>query len=348
LEKTLHFWFDLENAPDVLFFYPIVSRLKSIGHRVSITFRDYSEVPQLMSLYGLQGKAVGVHAGKHMIMKVAIGLHRSFLLLHWAMGKRVDLAVGFGSRPLAVACGILRIPNATVFDYEHVSVGALKKFSNWIFVPQEVSLFNLAQKGIPASKIIQYAGLKEEVYTCFYEHKQGFLESLGLDKNKVIVTIRPPATKAHYHDLVSETICRKVLEKIASDSAVVAIFLRRDGDSTFDEFLDYNNIVNLNKPVDGLSLIVNSDLVISGGGTMIREAVLLGVPSYSTFTGTQGMVDECLSREGRLVLVRTPDEISKIVFKKRDRNLITKQNDTPVLNFFLSEFVRLAKKQSLR
>jgi uncharacterized protein len=52
--------------------------------------------------------------------------------------------------------------------------------------------------------------------------------------------------------------------------------------------------------VDAQSLIALSDLVVSAGGTMNREAVALGVPVYTTFAGRLGGVDEALLREGRL------------------------------------------------
>ena len=42
--------------------------------------------------------------------------------------------------------------------------------------------------------------------------------------------------------------------------------------------------------VDGPSLVSASDLVISAGGSMNREAVALGVPVYTTFQGRMGGV----------------------------------------------------------
>ena len=50
--------------------------------------------------------------------------------------------------------------------------------------------------------------------------------------------------------------------------------------------------------VDGLDMIWASDLVISGGGTMNREAAALGVPVYSIFRGKIGAVDQYLSEAG--------------------------------------------------
>ena len=52
--------------------------------------------------------------------------------------------------------------------------------------------------------------------------------------------------------------------------------------------------------VDGQSLVAGADLVVSAGGTMNREAVVLGTPVYTTFAGRMGGVDERLIAERRL------------------------------------------------
>ena len=62
-------------------------------------------------------------------------------------------------------------------------------------------------------------------------------------------------------------------------------------------------------PVNGLNLIWHSDLVVSGGGTMNREAAALGVPVYSIFRGKIGAVDRYLADTGRLTLLETPADV---------------------------------------
>ena len=54
------------------------------------------------------------------------------------------------------------------------------------------------------------------------------------------------------------------------------------------------------RAIDAQSLIAFSDLVVSAGGTMNREAVALGTPVWTTFEGRLGAVDERLIAEGRL------------------------------------------------
>lgn len=72
--------------------------------------------------------------------------------------------------------------------------------------------------------------------------------------------------------------------------------------------------------VDGLNLIWHSDLVISGGGTMNREAAALGIPVYSIFRGKTGAVDRYLAETGRLLMLETVADVnSKIKLIHRDK-----------------------------
>lgn len=344
MSEQLKFWFDLETAPDVLFFEPIAKQLRHLGHEVHTTCRDYSSVPELAELYGIAGEKVGKHAGTGKIGKIIVGLQRSYQLMRWHKGKNIDLAVGFGSRPLAVACGMLGLANATVYDYEHVSIGALNRFCQWIFVPQEVPLRPLIERGTPESKLVRFIGLKEEVYTGVYEPDSTLLERMGLDPERIIVTIRPPATLAHYHDHTSVEICNQILEDIAKQPELQCVLMTRDQDTTFNRFLEYDHINDIPFAVKGLDLIAISDAVISGGGTMVREAVALGVPAFSTFTGKQGAVDEHLSEEGRLHLIRKPEDVAKISYKKRETRSVSDYQKTEVRDFFVNKFIELAKQ----
>lgn len=339
----MNFWFDLENAPDVLFFEPIVRHLVKMNHNVFVTCRNYSNVPKLATLYGIPGQIVGFYGGKNIIAKYIVGLIRSFLLIKWSIGKKIDLAIGFGSRPLALTCRLIRIPNASIIDYEHVSVSDLIKLCNWIYIPEAVSLDYFIKQGEHRENIKKFPGLKEEVYTNLYIPNNKVLSQLGFEESKISVVIRPPAFSAHYHNHSSVVICKNILQNIATNSRINAILVGRDNDNSYNDFLNYNNVKQLVKPMKGLDLIAESDVVISGGGTMVREAVALGIPSYSIFTGKLGAVDKRLAEEGRLILIRKLKDIDKISFKKRKKKLIQNKRDTSTLDFFVSEFIRLAQ-----
>ena len=79
--------------------------------------------------------------------------------------------------------------------------------------------------------------------------------------------------------------------------------------------------------VDAQSLIAASDLVVSAGGSMNREAVALGVPVYTTYGGRLGGVDEALIRSGRLRPLTDPRALE---LQKRTNTLDWPRRDPSV------------------
>lgn len=347
--KVFSFWFDFENAPDVLFFEPIIKQLRRSNYNVYITCRNYYNVPELVKIYGLKGETVGRYGGKAKISKYTIGILRSLQLAFWSLNKNINLAIGFGSRPLSLTCKILRIPNVSVIDYEHVSVLELNKFCNFIYIPEIVSIEYFIKKGINKKKLRTFPGLKEEVYVNSYTYtskrnsSNKKIKKLKNSKSKINLVIRPPASTAHYHNERSEVILKEILERIRNKKNVNAFLLARSDDNTYDAYIN-GNINILEKPVKGLDLIRESDVVISGGGTMVREAAALGVPSYSIFTGELGAVDKKLAEEGKINLIRDLKDIDKIRFEKCKERRIKEKEDTTTLDFFVNEFIKLARK----
>jgi hypothetical protein len=86
-----------------------------------------------------------------------------------------------------------------------------------------------------------------------------------------------------------------------------------------------------------MNLIWNSDLVISGGGTMNREAAAMGVPVYSIFRGRIGAVDEYLAQQGRLVLIETVEDVrTKIRAERRVVSQRPLRESAPALETILA------------
>ena len=95
--------------------------------------------------------------------------------------------------------------------------------------------------------------------------------------------------------------------------------------------------------VDGLNLIWHSDLVVSGGGTMNREAAALGVPVYSIFRGNIGEVDRYLSRMGCLVLIENVEEIeSKVILKRREKSDLPEYKGSKTLETIVNHIINIA------
>ena len=78
---------------------------------------------------------------------------------------------------------------------------------------------------------------------------------------------------------------------------------------TWPRWCEERKIIVPGSSSERTGLIWYSDLVVSGGGTMNREAAALGVPVYSIFRGKIGAVDKYLAENGRLILIETVEDV---------------------------------------
>ncbi|OAI47838.1 hypothetical protein AYO43_03985 [Nitrospira sp. SCGC AG-212-E16] len=170
-----------------------------------------------------------------------------------------------------------------------------------------------------------YSGIKEDVYVPSFMPDSSIVQQLNLDERDIVVTIRPPASEAHYHNPDSDKLFARVIEVLGHTLGVRMIILPRNEKTqkdyihrTWPRWCKEGKIIIPDRVVDGLNLIWHSDLVISGGGTMNREAAALGIPVYSIFRGTLGAVDKYLAERGRLIMIETQEDVeSKIRLVKR-------------------------------
>jgi predicted glycosyltransferase len=315
-------WVDLDNAPHVPFFQPLILGMQQRGHRVLVTVREHGYTRGLIEQTGIPYDLIGRHSGRNICKKVFGILGRVGLLVRWSMGRHIDVAVSHGSRALVLACAVRRIPSVTMYDYEFVSTSLFNKLSSKVLLPDILPVDLLKKMGLEGKRLARYPGLKEEVYLGSFRPDPSVLSLLNVRPNDVIAVLRPPATSAHYHDPMSEEITQALYDRISLMENVVGVITPRtaaQAESIRRSLANPASFRILEKPVNGLNLIAHADLVVGGGGTMNREAVLLGVPVYSVFTGKVGTIDRRLSEEGKLTLIRSLDDLSRVKFVKRDR-----------------------------
>lgn len=316
-------WIDLDNTPHVPFFKPIIRELEARGHVVVLTARGAFQVCELATLHGMSYVRVGRHHGKNPVMKVLGLLWRTLQLVPFLLRNRPDLALSHGSRAQLLLCNLLRIPTVMIMDYEHAQMPALLR-PLWEIVPAALSTESLQCK--ESSRILTYEGIKEDVYAPEFTPADSLPADLLARGSQVVVTVRPPATEAHYHNPESDTLFVEFMERVCGLAEVKVILLPRSKTQEAEMRAAHPawfTCPNLSVPrgaVDGLNLLWHSDLVVSGGGTMNREAAALGIPVYSIFRGKLGAVDRQLQREQRLVMIESPEEVrTKIALRHRTR-----------------------------
>jgi predicted glycosyltransferase len=294
-------WFDMTAPAHPLVFRPVIERLRSAGHHVEVTARDYAQTLELLGRLGMPHVAIGRHGGASRTRKLAALAGRSRRMV--GFGRRgFDLAVAHGSNDLALAAAALRIPAVNTFDYEWATqqhnVGC--RLARRVITPEAIPPERLRRYGVDDGKLARYPGLKEEYYLADFTPDEGVLDELGADRSRVVVVVRPPPDVSLYHRKANR-LFPQVLDLVGHDEGVHAVVIPRTAaQRAMLHALNFPSLIVPDRAVDAQSLIALADLVVSAGGTMNREAVALGTPVYTTYGGRLGGVDEWLIREGRL------------------------------------------------
>src|SRR5579859_4557897 len=174
-------WIDLDHSPHVLFFAPIIRELEKAGAPVLITVRDYAQTAELAVQHGLKATVIGKHSGSASSVRKLTNLYsRAWQLRAFAQDKGIDLAISHGSRTMVLAAKSLGIPVITCYDYEHISSRFFHWFSEKICVPQVIPAEFWKQQGVDTAQLIQYSGLKEELYVYGFRPDEKVLQEAGV------------------------------------------------------------------------------------------------------------------------------------------------------------------------
>ena len=327
-------WIDIATPPQVLFMRPIINELQKRNIGLTITTRDFNETRWLADRYGLNHTVIGIHGGKTLVGKGMAILSRAIKLMNFGRQKGISLAVSHGSYSQAIAARWLHIPMVAFGDYEGQPANhIICRLATVIFVPDVFCKTNLFHYGASERKIQSYNGIKENIYLADFTPSPTFLEELAIPTENVIATLRPPSTVSAYHRF-KNPLFDETLNYITSHTGTFVVLLPRG----IDQYRKYSDLKlpNLLIPktvLDGPDLIYHSDLVAGAGGTMNREATVLGTPVYTLFKGKMGSVDLHLIRAGKMVQIEDSEDILKIkIYKKDKSHFYQRHEDKDIVN----------------
>jgi len=304
-------WIDLTNTAHVFVLRPLVEVLERDRHEVTLTARPLSHTVELLDQWGHPYTSLGRYGGAGRLGKARAAAARVPQMVRFGRGRRFDAALAHGSTDLPLAARALRVPNTTMLDYEwamlqhHVNC----RFASRVLAPDAIPADRLARYGA-RRKLIRYPGLKEEYYLCGFEPDPSVLDLLGLDRDGVLCVVRTAPSYALYLGGSENRMLPEVLRRLAEAGNVQTLVLARNAEQAEAiESLDLPRVTVPRHTVDGRSLVAFANLLISAGGTMNREAAVLGTPVFSIFEGRPGAVDEMLAAQGRLRFLHDPAEI---------------------------------------
>lgn len=317
----MRIWIDLANSPHVPFFRALSKEFIKRDHEVVVTARNFAETVALAEAAGFAADVIGGHGGGALSGKAGNLVQRAMALARWARGRKLELAVSHNSYSQILAARVLSLKTVTLMDYEHQPANHLAfRFASRIIVPQSFPEEALTRYGAQPGKVRRYAGIKEDVYLADFQPDPDFqkqLDHLGVNSTDVLVIVRPPASEALYHRFENELFDR-LLNHLATAANTKVVLLPRS-DAQRKQYAEKRSTTMIvpSTPLDGANLIAHSDLVISGGGTMNREAAALGVPAASIYAGAWAALDEELVMQGRLQKISTQKDIDDLRIVKK-------------------------------
>jgi predicted glycosyltransferase len=327
----MRIWIDITAPAHVLVFGPIIDRLKEAGHEVAVTSRDYAQTQQLLSQHQIPHLPIGKHGGASRARKLVALLGRSWRMRSFGRAHDFQLALAHGSNDLAIAAHSCGIRAVNAFDYEFATaqhnIGC--RLAARVLVPEAIPPQRLRRYGVGPKKLVRYPGLKEEYYLYDFEPDSDVLDQLSIDRQRVVVVLRPPPDVSLYHRK-SNRLFPQLLAYLGPSADVTCIVLpRTEAQRQYVRSLNYPSLIVPDQAVDAQSLIALADLVVSAGGTINREAVALGTPVYTVYGGRLGGVDEALIREGRLRPLTDPRALE--LMKKSDQSTSRVRRDPALL-----------------
>jgi predicted glycosyltransferase len=297
----------------------VAEELERRGFSVVITARDNAITHQLLRDRGTPFIPVGRSFGKQKWRKITGVLGRALKLVATVRRQRPRLLL-CASRSGALAARLMGIPGFIIVDYEYAELNSYTKLGTYVAFPDAIAPEIFQSRGFAADRLLPFPGLKEHL--TFHGRDVDSEETFrppGWKPEHAVVSFRPPAAETHYYSPKSKVVYEAIMEVLAARTDIHLVFLPRYPwqAEQLDQWDWQCPVFVPERPIPPVPLLKGSDLVISSGGTMLREAAFLGVPSYGIFQSAIGEVDQALDAAGQLILIGGVDDFDKFRFIKK-------------------------------
>ena len=292
-------WIDLTNSPHVNFFVGMIRELQR-DHDVFLTCRPLANTIELLDIHALPYHVIGKHYGKSIIKKTFGFVFRIFQLFVFLRGRKIDVAISHSSFYSPMVAWLLGIRSIYLNDNEHAQGNRVSfVFADKIMVPEFLDLQKVQKQGAGPAKIIQYPGVKEGVYLWDYEPTISNNFEVDDREDKKVIFIRPEPWTAQYYQ--GETNFLDTLLMQLKDTAKIMLLPRGDIQKDYYRQDKFAGITVLEKSISLTDIMANCNLFIGAGGTMTREAAVLGIPTISIYQDKLLDVDNFLIEKGFMI-----------------------------------------------
>ena len=317
--KSLKIWFDILTPKQLLFFEPMIRRIKK-NHTVLCTSRDYNQVTQLAKIRNLRLVIMGKHGGSKMHDKLNASLRRAKLLSMRIKKFSPDMTISFCSPEAARVSYGLDIAHICFSDSPHAKavMRLVVPLIQKLLVPWIIPKKEFVKFGINSNDIIHYKAIDASIIA----KRKVSKNSKRLDKKsgRRMILVRVEEEYASYSTKKRPAIpiIKEIIKNFNDEEVVVMgryTSQVRQLAQTFGK-----KIRVLSKVVDSKILLENTDVFVGSGGTMTAESALLGIPTIS-YNAVPNIIESYLVRKKLVIRETNPKRVAVSI-----RNILESSN----------------------
>ncbi|MCY3411469.1 MAG: DUF354 domain-containing protein [Candidatus Heimdallarchaeota archaeon] len=282
-------WLEALTGKQAMLFHHLGLKLEALGHEIIITSRPYGidRSNGNFDRYGRKHLSIGLYGGASLKDKLVRGAERVAELAELIDKEKPDLLIAFPSPDAFRTAFGLGIPSIQINDTPHAhAVGRLTiSLSSALVHSEAVKSDEFASMGV--STFYPYKGVDEVLWIRDFQPNEQVLEELNITKNNYIV-VRCEESKAAYFQKMyptikpGSTIVIEIINQLKQRGMELDIVAFPRYTEQEEEMKKLDVIIPDNS-VDTLSLFYYAKAAMTAGGTMGREAALLGTPTLYSF-----------------------------------------------------------------
>ncbi|MHA1804848.1 MAG: DUF354 domain-containing protein [Promethearchaeota archaeon] len=300
-------WIDVEEPKTAVMFQSLFKRFKEEKAKLLITARDYDATLQILNHFNIEYKKVGKHGGASLKNKLQAYIHRLVKLFPMVTSFNPDFFLTFSSVEGARLAFGLNIPSVG-FNDEPRNQAVCKlilPILDTILIPSCVPIQWYLDLGASKEKLLPYNGIDEIAWLWDYVPNSRVLKRFNLKRKKYIILRTEPSQASYFLKELSPntSLISEILPKIYEhhpDLNYLIIARNKEQEKYLKaELKNFLNKVIITQFFPSmLDLCFHAALVISGGGTLVREASLMNTPCIEFFPGDTAPQERFLINNG--------------------------------------------------